>query len=516
MASISQQPDDVPVAGSSPTSSSSSTLDPTVTVTDSWRKDFLQSNFFSRKRSESVEDIPSAAHQISQSMPTNGPPLIGSAVATGGTWKMIKGRVSQAMGDIKSSKPDNVAKKASPDGGESDDDAVDDRSESGNDSDSENHQRKTSGDASFYSRLSSAKKRLSKIKANKSVESGRDVVRDSFEREGSPLRSSLLFKKKMRASPPSSIAQATSSPSRNVSTVDTSSMGREPSLPGTPNELRRRITQRSDVDYELPHDVEIESGIEITEEMMLNISNRTEHSVADGMHNNTTPVQNDIQWESDEPAPRHAIVKFLLIAWHVSLMLIKSVRFTCFCIFLLNGFALSEFLQGFLCSACIALDLVFLMKQHYGKYHLKDKIYSAELLGWKKGATHECSKVNKSAGATKLDQREQADRVLSYAGWMTEIKSYDPITFHLSMTRTVYVKLDGSKLRLSSYLRRSGSSERIPKRAHYNETSTVGLDVENDTDSESTRKKISLTNHRYYDLTGCDIKMLPLGIARKR
>lgn len=59
----------------------------------------MQGNFFSRKRSGSSENV--ATSTTSSSIPT------ASEVQSVGTWKLIKGRVSQAMEDIKSSKQES-------------------------------------------------------------------------------------------------------------------------------------------------------------------------------------------------------------------------------------------------------------------------------------------------------------------------------------------------------------------------------------------------------------------------
>lgn len=80
---------------------------------------------------------------------------------------------------------------------------------------------------------------------------------------------------------------------------------------------------------------------------------------------------------------------------------------------------------------------------------------------------------------------------------MNEIVNYDPSNYHTSMTRSVYVKLDGSMLRISQ------TNARIPKRAMWNE---MPID----------RKAITFTKHRYYDLLAARIEMCPRGLARKR
>ena len=80
---------------------------------------------------------------------------------------------------------------------------------------------------------------------------------------------------------------------------------------------------------------------------------------------------------------------------------------------------------------------------------------------------------------------------------MNEIDSYDPNTFSINMTRSVYIKLEGTVLHLST------TNARIPKRVMWNE-----LPI--------NRKNILYTTHRSYDLLGCRIELLPIGLARKR
>ncbi|KNC25710.1 putative RNA-binding protein orb2 [Lucilia cuprina] len=87
--------------------------------------------------------------------------------------------------------------------------------------------------------------------------------------------------------------------------------------------------------------------------------------------------------------------------------------------------------------------------------------------------------------------------VKSYGGWMNEIDSYDPNTFSINMARSVYIKLEGTVLHIST------TNARIPKRVMWNE-----LPI--------NRKTIIFTTHRTYDLLGCRIELLPIGLARKR
>lgn len=92
---------------------------------------------------------------------------------------------------------------------------------------------------------------------------------------------------------------------------------------------------------------------------------------------------------------------------------------------------------------------------------------------------------------------EEHKTIKTYAGWMNEIGAYDPNTFSFTLTRSVYVRLDGCILKMS------GTNARIPKRRMWNEPPI-------------DRNKILFTDHRSYDLRDCRIELLPLGLAKKR
>ncbi|XP_044313905.1 testis-expressed protein 2 isoform X2 [Drosophila rhopaloa] len=92
---------------------------------------------------------------------------------------------------------------------------------------------------------------------------------------------------------------------------------------------------------------------------------------------------------------------------------------------------------------------------------------------------------------------EEHKTIKTYSGWMNEINSYDPNTFSFSLTRAVYVRLDGCILKMS------GTNARVPKRRMWNEPPI-------------DRNKILFTDHRSYDLRDCRIELLPLGLANKR
>ncbi|XP_062936857.1 testis-expressed protein 2 isoform X2 [Cynocephalus volans] len=79
-------------------------------------------------------------------------------------------------------------------------------------------------------------------------------------------------------------------------------------------------------------------------------------------------------------------------------------------------------------------------------------------------------------------------------GWMNEIYSYDPETYHATLTHSVFVRLEGRILRLSK------PNKNISRRASYNET----------------KPEVTYISQKIYDLTDSKIYLVPKSLARKR
>ncbi|KAM3598045.1 uncharacterized protein V6R79_012725 [Siganus canaliculatus] len=90
----------------------------------------------------------------------------------------------------------------------------------------------------------------------------------------------------------------------------------------------------------------------------------------------------------------------------------------------------------------------------------------------------------------QLDIREPG----IFKGWMNEIHSYDPETYHATLTHSVYVRLEGSVLRLSK------PNRNISRRATHNEP----------------KPDVTYISQKIYDLTDSKIQLVPQSLARKR
>ncbi|XP_061555658.1 testis-expressed protein 2-like isoform X2 [Phycodurus eques] len=82
----------------------------------------------------------------------------------------------------------------------------------------------------------------------------------------------------------------------------------------------------------------------------------------------------------------------------------------------------------------------------------------------------------------------------SSQGWMNEIHSYDPEMYHATLTHSVYVRLEGSVLRLSK------PNRNISRRATHNEP----------------KPDVTYISQKIYDLSDSKIYLMPQSLARKR
>ncbi|XP_065818017.1 testis-expressed protein 2 isoform X1 [Labrus bergylta] len=90
----------------------------------------------------------------------------------------------------------------------------------------------------------------------------------------------------------------------------------------------------------------------------------------------------------------------------------------------------------------------------------------------------------------KLDIKEPE----IYKGWMNEISNYDPETYHATLTQSVFVRLEGSIIRLSK------PNHNIARRATHNEP----------------KPDVTYISQKIYDLTNSKVYVVPQSLARKR
>ncbi|XP_069381319.1 testis-expressed protein 2 [Paralichthys olivaceus] len=120
----------------------------------------------------------------------------------------------------------------------------------------------------------------------------------------------------------------------------------------------------------------------------------------------------------------------------------------------------------------------------------------ALLVLWLSSPRHSSSGTRRGRGGVgywnvaQLDIKEPA----IFKGWMNEIHNYDPEMYHATLTHSVYVRLEGSVLRLSK------PNRNISRRAAHNEP----------------KPDVTYISQKIYDLTDSKIYLMPQSLARKR
>ncbi|XP_038163691.1 testis-expressed protein 2 isoform X2 [Cyprinodon tularosa] len=109
-----------------------------------------------------------------------------------------------------------------------------------------------------------------------------------------------------------------------------------------------------------------------------------------------------------------------------------------------------------------------------------------------------CSSLVTRTGRWRKDQRNISQLDVKepgiFKGWMNEIHSYDPEMYHATLTHSIYVRLEGSVLRLSK------PNRNISRRAAHNEP----------------KPDVTYISQKIYDLTDSRIYLMPQSLARKR
>ncbi|KAL5293475.1 TEX2 family protein [Megaselia abdita] len=417
------------------------------------RNNFLQQNFFNRKSSSSTENI-----SVSSIIPQ-----LSTPDTSGGTWKMIKGKVSQAMEDIKSSKSPTVltVKSDIPHTTYYDSDVETVNSEIGQDSDSD-------VDSNIFNdeESSAIKKSLAhlKSKVTKKDQIPKNVLQTSnrqpLPKKDSSLRNAFLRKRNRKME---------------------EEREKKPLKPST-----------------IKKDIEIESGVEMLEDMVV-IASAVIGDIPELKIHDSPKEENLPQLTRQISIPKTLNIETNKTDKYSRDIFTQTTKKIIFhpqfisnsCLLAILSIApIPEFFRGII--AC----LFFLSIISIVSYHI-NRIFEAKVTANGPEKTEFHIPDYTSMPVCEIPVVEEHKTVKTYRGWMNEINNYDPNNYHISMTRSVYIKLEGSSLRIAN------TTARVPKREMWNEVPT---DV----------NKLIFTNVRVYNLLGSKIEMLPRGLARKR
>lgn len=456
----------------------------------SWRKDFLQGSFFHRKRSGSIEGGSSPGSSLISN-------LSSSEVNTVGTWKLIKGKVSQAMEDIKSSK--NVSTQQTI------------KSDTNNEDSDIETATINSSISDDFSIDPAPKNSTNQTDSDLDIDpnillTGDDIESSTIHKSLATLRSKNIPQKPTKGPiTTTKKLKKDESPSRSSATTSIRSTF-----------LRKRKKQNADKPetiqqpVKVKKDIEIESGVEMLEDMVLpttsNFNNEIDETNDECFKDALTQIfsidldltitnnKNDIQMTTTIGSGSNVasytfvdlIKNFLKNIYKSRSILISLTLLTT-----LLMLPVPEFFRGVI--ACLFTISLFSSAVEIIKMCI-------ERLNCQNGGP-EKTKFQIPDYSTlpicEIPAAEEHKPLKSYSGWMNEINNYDPANYHISMTRPVYIRLDGSILRVSN------TTTRIPKRSMWNEQLV-------------DKKNIVFTRNRCFNLLGCRVEMCPRGLARKR
>ncbi|RZC34748.1 testis-expressed sequence 2 protein, partial [Asbolus verrucosus] len=108
---------------------------------------------------------------------------------------------------------------------------------------------------------------------------------------------------------------------------------------------------------------------------------------------------------------------------------------------------------------------------------------------------HAALPTTRSQEILEVQAVQEFQPLTKYEGWVNEFpEMYNPHTYHISQTQSVYLRLQGNLLRLSH------TRSKVPKRALWNEPKINPV----------------FTHHRVYNLLEAKVALLPEGLAKKR
>lgn len=399
----------------------------------SWRKDFLQGSFFGRKRSGSIESTTASTATSATVTTAVAAPTVASNVPTqplssdtGGTWKLIKGKVSQAMEDIKSSKYDG---KLCPTTSST---AVHIASEQMDDSDADS----VTINSSFSEDLNDTPSTYPKSAATKGSYTDSDSDIDADLLMMSPDSDAYILKKSFDSLRSSSKKRST----RDTLLSKISKTKEEWRTAAASKPILRRRKKPAEVPANAPSSVDIESGVEITEEMTLSaaaiapeppkVNPIQPTDIVPTVPIAPLPVPRIAEPPIIQPSPMLTIASNL----YRYRVLVVSIAAAVLCWLA----AVPPFIQGIITCLCS----MTLFNAGYASFRYE---CIRRLTSWANTSEQVPFAIPNYAQmpVCEIPAIEEHQSLKTYSGWMNEINNYDPANYHSSMTRSVFIKLDG-------------------------------------------------------------------------
>ncbi|XP_023714562.1 testis-expressed protein 2 isoform X3 [Cryptotermes secundus] len=229
-------------------------------------------------------------------------------------------------------------------------------------------------------------------------------------------------------------------------------------------------------------EAEVESGVEVNEEMNLNVIEPDEQDIPTTDYRQPFPVTSPPL----NTKQRKTSLIFRLRFWGKKLLPFIGI-------FIYFMIPLSPYISGFINGIAVSIGVAVV---YAWIVHLINPTKSHN-------SDESCLQIDKKFSIpdyTKVPILEvpaikEYHQLNKYEGWMNEYRSeYNPETYHIHDTESVYIRLEGTTLRISH------TKFRVPKRAMWNERA----------------HKLKFYHQRIYSIENCILKLLPERLTRRR
>ncbi|CAG2056967.1 unnamed protein product [Timema podura] len=254
------------------------------------------------------------------------------------------------------------------------------------------------------------------------------------------------------------------------------------SNPSSPTSIKMSLLADSHKELE---ELDVEPGVEAYEDsdLVTPLDTNLDYDIPTTDYRTSPPSSNDVVSTLSRPRHRSFFLRYKVFQKLLILVALLATYFL---------FQLPTYLSGFLCGVLMTVASYTLFLRLFDILKPSPSMLVDVDVASERFAVPDYSKMP----ILEIPAVKEYQPINKHAGWMNEYPfNYEPGRYSLTDTRSVYVRLEGSTMRISQ------TRAKIPKRAMFN---------------EREHNKVKFHHQRIYDISQCQVTLLPEGLTRKR
>nr|CAD7440911.1 unnamed protein product [Timema bartmani] len=254
------------------------------------------------------------------------------------------------------------------------------------------------------------------------------------------------------------------------------------SNPSSPTSIKMSLLAHSHKELE---ELDVEPGVEAYEDsdLVTPLDTNLDYDIPTTDYRTSPPSSNDVVSTLSRPRHRSFFLRYKVFQKLLILVALLATYFL---------FQLPTYLSGFLCGVLMTVASYTLFLRLFDILKPSPSMLVDVDVASERFAVPDYSKMP----ILEIPAVKEYQPINKHAGWMNEYPfNYEPGRYSLTDTRSVYVRLEGSTMRISQ------TRAKIPKRAMFN---------------EREHNKVKFHHQRIYDISQCQVTLLPEGLTRKR